>query len=357
MRLSINRDAFAELLAPTSRIAARNSVPYLSCVLIEAKGGSVSVTATDQNESMEVSAAALVEETGRALVPASRLHASVKSMPPGSVELSCGPVSAELSSKSISVKMPVLDPDDFPMFPDVKPERSVSVDAYEIRKAASACQRFASKNPDRPIYGCAHIALGEGVVFWEATDTYHIVRVGCTRAGKGAGYEAVPMSLLAGVAADDPSGKVEMSFSETMAKAAYGDTVRVIRKVEGQYPNADMFFGFESEAKALVDRSALKSAVSRSIASCSGNRSLGIFVNDDGTIELTRDGDDAESFREVVEARAVERSGNVRVSPNYLHDALEAMDAGDVELVLQGALKPVGIVSEGATAVVMPVRS
>ena len=354
MKVTINRDVFADVLSPAANVAAKSMVDYLACALIEAGSGTVTVTATDQTDSVSVTVPALVEEQGSALVPAKRLHGVVKSMPDGSVTVKCDD-RASVSSGRANVTLPLLDPEDFPSFPDVESGDPAVIPAAQIADAVTRTSPFVYRKDDKPILTCVRIKASGGKIDYDATDSYRCIRLrgDC---GEGLSFDApIPLRLLHQIAGDAKDGDVRLSFSNGLVKAEYGETTRVSRLIEGQYPNVDVFLATERNAVAGIAKDALRSAVERSIVSCSGNTALAVEVLE-GSVRMTRVGEGSEEFEEYLDAEFIEGTGYIRVSPHYLLDSVRSVDSDVVELAINAALRPLAVDGDKVKTIVMPVR-
>ena len=79
MKLSINKTELQNALAVVSKGASsRSTLPVLSGVLVEARGDALTLQTTDLELSIQYPAPALVEEEGRAVVPAKLFSYIVK---------------------------------------------------------------------------------------------------------------------------------------------------------------------------------------------------------------------------------------------------------------------------------------
>jgi DNA polymerase III subunit beta len=82
VRVVCNTEAFSRKLALVSRgVSARSTIQLLGGILLEADEGSVWLSATDMELSIQTTAPAEVEETGRVVIPARIFNDVVRSLP------------------------------------------------------------------------------------------------------------------------------------------------------------------------------------------------------------------------------------------------------------------------------------
>src|ERR671917_822015 len=88
MRAVCNTEAFGKKLALASRgVSARSTIQLLGGILLEANDGSVRLSATDMELSIQTTAAAEVEKGGRVVIPARIFNDVVRSLPGGELTL------------------------------------------------------------------------------------------------------------------------------------------------------------------------------------------------------------------------------------------------------------------------------
>src|SRR5215467_7596285 len=85
MKLTIERSALLKSLAHVqSVVERRNTIPILSNVLIEARGGALHLTATDMDLTIVETTAAKIADPGSTTAPAHTLYDIVRKLPDGS---------------------------------------------------------------------------------------------------------------------------------------------------------------------------------------------------------------------------------------------------------------------------------
>ena len=88
MRTVCNTDLFGRKLALVSRgVSARSTIQLLGGILLEAEEGSLRLSATDMELSIQTTAPAEVEEKGRVVIPARILNDVVRSLLGGELSL------------------------------------------------------------------------------------------------------------------------------------------------------------------------------------------------------------------------------------------------------------------------------
>ncbi len=354
MKILIDRDALASALSSVSAACMRAADPVLACVLVDAQGEAVSFGATDLDQSARTEAPALVEEPGRALVPAKRLAELAKAMGPGTLVLEAGPACADLSSGHASARFPALDPGDFPGFApfDGAGEEAV-VDAALFADMARTVSPFASKDPAIPISGCVLVESLPGALRMVATDTYRVL---CDeRPCACAGFRAeLPAAFLAAVAARAASSvSVALSASSGIVRARMDGADLSCRRVEGSFPQWERVFAGSAGPSASFDGA---SGIARALrlAACACGRAAAARLSfGDGEAHVECEGEDGRASDRV----PCETDGAAEVKANalFLASAVEAAGPGRVSVSSAGPKRPIEVHGVNVRAAVMPV--
>lgn len=362
MKISINQSELLNALTIVQKgITNRSTLPVLSGVYLEASGDDVLFQTTDLELSIQYRTAALVEETGRTVLPGKLMVDIVKNLPDAAVNIDVNDDSAIISCESSSFSIRCLNPDDFPGFPKVAAGSSITVPFDTFAAMAKKVCRVVSKDESRAILTGVLIEVEEGSLKMVATDSYRLAVTEAAIEGAVEGFSAV----LAGSFISDLAGlprtgeNISLALAENQIIVSYAGTMFVNRRIEGKYPNYKQLIPSSYETRCLVDRNALAAAVKRaSLLERSGSQ-VRISVNvASQTIQLTTN-QDVGSTQEMVKAQIEGVDVEIGFNSHYVSEGLSAMDSSTVSLEIQGTLKP-GILKgdpdENYLYLVMPVR-
>lgn len=355
MQFSIAKDELVSALGPCASIASKSGEAYLACVLVTAKDGDVSFSASDNDQMVRISRQSLVTDKGSALIPAAKLYGIVKSMPNGAVTVDTSD-EARITSHDVSFSLPLLNPLDFPNFPRVEDPQTALFDADEFVGCFSAAAKFAKrpeKNETMPILTSIRVDAENGEAHVGSTDSYRIARM--TIKAEGDLSCEIPANFVTAIAADNPSGKIRIKASGSLVSAEYDDTYRVTRRVtSGKYPNLPQFFKSEPTIEFEIPVDALKGATHRLLMIESRSRPARFTISD--RIEIAIDGEDRESYSELVDADNIVGEGMFKVSPRYVADAAKEMQGDIARVRIESPQKPLRFTSQNLDIVIMPVR-
>ncbi len=365
MKIRSTSRMLAALMEVVARaVSGRSTVPILQAVLLEAREGIITLSATDTEISMRASAAATVEEEGLAAIPARLLLRYVKSLPEGEIELTCSESEGKatlLSGKS-AVELrsyPARDFPSLPSFPEGETE-SFEVHAPALARAAGKVLPFVSKDKSRPVLTGVLVAFSDGSVCMVATDSYRLGM--CDErldgAPEGAGSALVPArslkeaARLAELAGEE--GRVGVALAGNAAFFRGRGVTLSTRLIEGTFPEYTRLMPERFEKSFHANRGELLDALKRArlvAASSTQNPPVPVRLafsppGEAGTLgggELTislsakETGASTEAVpAEVPEGEAFEASFN----PDYLTDAISSLTSERVALRFNDPMKP-----------------
>lgn len=233
MKLTIDRKAFlSALTTATACVPSRISLPILSCVRLTANGN-LTISATDLDVALSVSAPADVVKPNAACVAAHRLKAAVGMMRGESVGIEMKAPHLIFEDGTACLRLPFLPTEEFP--PD--PPMDVTNEAeLELAPALKATLPFVC-DPVKQRHVLEGVCLqGDGrELIAVATDgqslrTYRLD-------GKLNGEAIIP-TKAATLMAKAERGR--LSLSENSARLTAGNLTLWSRLIEGNYPNWKM---------------------------------------------------------------------------------------------------------------------
>lgn len=352
MELSIAKpELIASLSAVVGCIDARAVMPQLACVHVVA-GESAVFEATNLIESFRYESAALVIEEGGALLPAKMLQRIAKSLPNTAVTIRSEKGHATIGAGGAVFDIPALDPKEFPGFPEVSRELTVTIGAEDFSNAVKRVAPFVmrwDKSENSCLRG-VHVYVSGGSLMFDATDSYKMCRC-CVLRGLDVEFDAViPVSMI-GFALSSEEGDVTIGIGGNQVSISSGSVTFVSRMIEGSYPKTDALFKTVGMSDVVIDRESLMGVLKRASALDGGKSPVLIeFSPGAGTVSYSIA--DGGSMREGI-ACECEFGCSVYVNIKFMQDALSSIDSASVSIkVLEG--KPIILNGENVHAVVMP---
>lgn len=368
MRFTIARGALLDALGVvTKALSSRTTLPILSGLLVTAADGTVVLQATDLEISIRDSVEAEVEENGAAVLPGRLLSDVVRKMPDAAIRIettSFDRVTVSCRSEKagvISFELRTLPADDFPRFPEVNPDLTVSIPVQQMGAMVRQVSKAVSRDEARPILTGILLVIDGDEIRMVATDSYRLaIRSSKIEAAASERIEVVvPGKALEEVPKVSGSSQtVTMGVSSNQIVFIAGETTYVTRRIEGTFPNYGQLVPSDGTTRMTVDRAELLEAAQRVSLLAQHNAPIRMKIAE-STLTLSAVTQDV---GEASEDLMVETSGDpleIAFNHVFLLDGVASSDDERLSFIASGPLKP-GVFSAADTGdytyLIMPVR-
>jgi DNA polymerase-3 subunit beta len=305
-------------------ISTSNSHPILSCCLIAADAGVMTVTGFNLELGITVSVPAAIDTPGTVALPYRLLAGLVSRMDDGEpVTLSDGAVSASSGSYGLAV----CDAADYPAMPVVEAPSA----ELDLTAGVRACMIAASTDSSKQILQGIHMAAG----FMEATDGHRMMRV--------------PVPLPDGIDLILPASTMKLLQDRTVTVAATtgqavinaGDGITIYsRLLDGKFPNVAALVPTSFEHAMTLDRHRFARCLERVALIAEAHNSVVKLTAGSGALAITAEAD-ANNGKELITYEGT-ATGAWAFNVHYLLDGLKAMRQSEtVTLSANSATTPV----------------
>lgn len=363
----------AGLAAVTRAVSSRNTLPILSNVLVEARDGSLELTATNLDLTIHHTMAAEVEQPGIVTVPARILSEFVSSLPeqPLTWDLDAVHQTVRLQSGRFDAHVRGIDAAEFPPLPEVSDGVSLELEPQVLLRAIDQTVIAASGDEGRPIYTGVLVEFDGPAVTLVATDG-HRLAVRVIRLSEGSpeppenfgiiipARAMVELSRLLKPLASGPAAvTLSVAASRSQVRFQIPGYELTTRLIDGVYPGYEKVIPSGAQTTVTVSTEDLRrttrvvSLFARDAANVLKLRcEPGQLVLSANTNEV---GDNVASVDATVEGDSL----GIAFNAKYVSDVLSLLDSPEAELILNGPLAPGLIRSPGDDSyryVIMPVR-
>ena len=364
MKFSINQSELQNALSVVMKgISTRSTLPILSGVFVQARNDSITLQTTDLELSIQFSVDALIEEPGETVVPGKLFAEIIKNLPDAAVHIEGNEDAIIITCDAASFSLRTLNPQDFPGFPKVDTQQSITIPFQQFSSMVKRVARVVSKDESRAILTGVLIVLEDNNLKMVATDSYRLAITESKVPDEMSGeFNAVIAgSFLTDIAGmSKGSDSISLALAENQIVVTYGNTVFVNRRIEGNFPNYKQLLPDMHTTRVALDVGHLVAAVKR--ASLLSNTAMPVKFDvniDSQTVQLSSTAQDVGSTQETLMCDAVGEDVEIAFNYAYLLDGLNAVATEKVFLKAQTSMKP-GIFkadeSENFLYLVMPVR-
>lgn len=352
MKLTIQRADLARVITNVGRVVeARNTIPILSNVLLDAKNDTLTVSGTDLDILATASAPAKIAKPGSLTVSAKLLGDIVKKAGADEISIEKKGDSLIVTSGRSKFTLPTLPASDFP---DLAGSGEFETEFNIDLAAFFAPTTFAISTEETRYYLNGVFLKGEGGKLTAvATDGHRLARhvIEATEAFAGVIVPRKTVGLL-------PKGSVAVAVSEAKIRITSGDFVMTSKLIDGTFPDYERVIPKNNDKIVSVDREAFSKAADR-VATVSSERGRAVKLSiAPGAVGFTVSNSDAAATDEI-EADYSAEPINIGFNAAYLRDMFGVLPSGKVTIALADSGSPALFTSpafEGLTLVGMPMR-
>jgi len=267
MKISCTQNKLNKGLSIVSRIVGtRTTLPVLSNIYLEAKGGYLRLSATDLELGVTTSIGAKVDQEGATTVPARLISEFVATNGDESLDLESKDHTLHLKSQRFEANIKGIDPSEFPLIPEIAKDSLVEIKSDEFIEAVSEVIIACANDDTRPVLSGIYFKFEAGVLLMVATDSYRLAEKKIEISDKQISKEfIVPartmQEILRIASTAEALENISISASENQVAFTIGDSQVVSRLIEGAFPNYKQIIPSAFKAKAITSLSELTSAV------------------------------------------------------------------------------------------------
>ena len=363
MKFSVAREALLKpLQAVIGVVERRQTMPILSNVLLIAKEGQLSITATDLEVELVAQAEVETEAGGEITVSGRKLLDICRALPEGAM------VNVSVSGEKMAVRagrsrfnLATLPAAEFPIVEDIKAGQSITV-GQEILGRLFDKTHFSMAQQDVRYYlNGLLLETGSGQLRAVATDGHRLALCQADVDGQLDDQQVIVprkgVLELQRLMSGDGELNIELGSNHIRIQL---DGIRFTSKlIDGRFPEYERVIPKESSNELKADRGAFQGALQRTaILSNEKYRGIRLVIRDSGVILQAHNPEQEEAEEEL----EVEYSGEdieIGFNVNYLLDALGAIDGDEVTLSVQDSNSSCLIRRPGTDDckfVVMPMR-
>lgn len=353
-----------------SVVEKRGTIAVLSNVKIDAKGDSVSFTATDMDLAVVEKTTASVSKPGSITLAAHTFYDIVRKLPDGAqVEIteSDDGSKASIRSGQSRFSLACLPVEDFPVMAEGELSHSFTLKSAECLSLAEKPSFAISTEETRYYLNGIYLhpaGSGDGRVLRAvATDGHRLARI---EVALPAGAENMPGVIVPRKAIhelrkllEEGDGDVQISLSDTKIRFVYGNAVLVSKLIDGNFPDYERVIPVNNDKIMEVDCKLFKSAVDRvSVISTEKSRAVK-FALENGKLTLATNSAEHGTASEELDVTYSAGTLEVGFNSRYLLDMMGQIEGDTAQFILNDSASP-AIVRDTADVaslyVIMPMR-
>lgn len=347
-------------------VSTKTTLPILSCIKIEAKGGALFFSATDLEMGIQCHVPAEVIFEGATVVPARYFQEIVRKLPDSIITINLvGENDLVIEYENSQMTLKTLPADDFPSIPEVMGEKEVHLQAKVLKQMVRQTVFSSGSDDARPLFTGVLCEIDEGTFRMIATDTHRLaLRQGTTLVQPEENLSfIIPAKMLSELARliIDEEEICYLNLTKNLASFTLSNIRIICRLLEGQFPNYRQVIPAQYKSKIFIKSKSLNEAVERiSLFTMINDNSKTIQMNiENNALTVSSQSDLGQGYEQInleFEGEAVKIAFNSR----YILDVLKVIDSETISLEFTGSLSPCivrPVEEENFLYLLLPVRS
>ncbi|HXQ30722.1 MAG TPA: DNA polymerase III subunit beta [Steroidobacteraceae bacterium] len=363
MKFTSERERILEpLQAVIGVVERRQTMPILANVLLSAKNGLLTVTATDLEVELVAGAEVTVQQAGDITVPGRKLLDIVRALPDkAAVTFTLTGDKASLKAGKSRFTLTTLPAGDFPSIEEINPQLSFDVEQAALKRLIDKTH-FSMAQQDVRYYLNGMLLESDGKALRTvATDGHRLALCEMELKTKSGTQQVIvprkgilELQRLLGA-----EGPVAVQVGSNHVRITLGAIRFTSKLIDGRFPEYNRVIPANPGRIVKADREALRRALQRT-AILSNEKYRGIrLALRQNLLVLSAHNPEQEEAEEEVEVSYEGEEFEVGFNVNYLLDALAAVDGAEVEVGLTDANSSCLVRAPGGGTsryVVMPMR-
>ncbi|RJQ33443.1 DNA polymerase III subunit beta [Candidatus Parcubacteria bacterium] len=365
MNLGTTKGHLVNAINLAERIAGKKeTLPVLSCVLLEAGSNTLTVRATNLEAGIEITIPATVEDKGMVAIPAGVISQTIRSITGDAIKLKGQDGNLSVESRGSKNLIKAIPHEEFPSLPVSNEKQGFTMSRERFISGVSAVIYAASPSMIRPELGSVYVAIDSGNITVVATDSFRLAEKtvkGVTK--KESGELLIPLKhaqellfILERLDTEDIT-----IVAEEAQISVSGSGVRFVsRVVDAQFPNYKEIVPktFMTEA-TLLKNDFLE--ILRKARVFSGNENhVGFHVYPKRKIfsAIARSSEIGE-MSDVLDAAVSGEDIDINFHIGYLSDCLSSIQSDSIQLGFAGTGRPLvirGVSDASFMYLVMPLN-
>ena len=340
MKLSVARETLLKpLQAVIGVVERRQTMPILANVLLVAKGGRLSITATDLEVELVASVELEVDSGGEVTVPGRKLLDICRALPEAAeIKISQSGDKLSLRSGRSKFTLTTLPAAEFPTVEDIDASQTIDVPQSILVRLLDKTHFSMAQQDVRYYLNGLLLETGGKHLRAVATDGHRLALCQQELEGGDLGEQQVIVPrkgvlelqrLLTG------EGAVQVQLGSNHIRIQL-DGIRFTSKlIDGRFPEYERVIPQDTSNQMSADRQALRGALQRTaILSNEKYRGIRLIIRDSG-VTIQAHNPEQEEAEEELEVAYSGEDIEIGFNVNYLLDALGAIEADEVSVSVQ----------------------
>jgi len=347
VKFEIQQEDFQKALDVIANVVpTKTTLPILTCVLMEATGDRLTLSATNLDISITTGTDKVnIKEEGKVAIPAVKFIPFVRTLRSGSVVISQKGKQIQLVSGKARMTENTMKVDEYPALKDLEEKNGLNVEAAVLIDMINETSYSVSKDETRPALMGILWEIRSDSLTLVATDAHRLARSGRSMTWDVSGDQEMIVDtaglrhlprVVSGLTEDEiASGNITIYIGDNQLSFRAGPTVLHTRLLEGPFPDYNAVIPQDNDKYITLDKAAFSQTIRR--VSITADRitsqiKLGI---ENGRMELSARGTEGSQSEDEIPVSYDGEALEIGFNFVYLQDILKNIRADSIQLTLK----------------------
>ncbi len=344
-------------------VSNKSTLPILECILIEATGGNIKLTANDMELGIETYVEGNIVENGKIAIDAKLFSDIVRKLPDSEIVIETDEsykavILCEKAKFNISGK----SGDDFSYLPEVEKDKCVSLSQFTLKEVIRQTIFSISDNESNK--------LMSGELFQVEGDNLKVAsldghRISIRNVKLKESYDdikvVVPGKTLSDVSkilSGNVDDEVNIYFTDKHILFEFENTKVVSRLLEGEYYKIDQMLSSDYETKVVINKRELLDCIDRASLLIKESDKKPIIININNSNLYLKIDSIMGSMNEEIEIEKEGKDIIIGFNPRFIMDSLRVIDDENISIYLVNSKSPCFIRDDNSSYIylILPVN-
>ena len=332
-------DLLKGVTSVSKAVPVRTTMPILSCILIDATGSSILLTANDMELGIETIVEGRIEERGMIALDAKIFGEIVRKLPDNTVTMETGSAMQTLiACEKAKFTIVGKEGDEFSSLPYIEKTDPITISQFSLKEVIRQTIFSTADNENNRIMSGELFKIHENNLTVAALDGHRIAMRNLELAHVGEDVEVIvpakSLNEISKILSGEIDSMVEIYTTPNHILFEFEGTRVVSRLIEGKYFDLDKMISNAYETKVVLNRQELINCIERASLLVSESDKKPIIMNFENNILALK----IQSFIGAMnEEMNISMEGNqvkIGFNPRFLLDALRVIDEEEVTIYL-----------------------
>ena len=339
----------SELLKGVSTVAkavpTKTTITILECILIDASGDDIKLTANNTELGIETVIEGSIEESGIVAIDAKILTEMVRKLPDSDVT-----VKTDISFKTViecgNARFDIIGKsgEDFSYLPNVHRDECVEISKHTLRDVINQTIFSIAENENNKVMTGELFKINDNILTVISLDGHRISTRNITLNKSYSKNEVIipgkTLKEVVKIIGGDMEDTVKMYFTSNHAIFEFDETVVVSRLIEGKYLDVERMLTNDYETRVIIKKRELFDSIDRSTLLVKEGDKKPIIINIMDDVMELKINSFIGSMNEKIDIEKEGKDIMIGFNPKFFIDALRVIDEEDISLYFVNSKSP-----------------